>query len=191
MHALQFLQNKHQSIIALTLMIVAILGIAWLDGEQGDPKLDDADTIAITKASFLFQFAKSNDWPENTKNGSFKIGIQGNKSLYNFLIEKYSSQSIGNQMLEVVWYEEGEVDEYVNILYTESDGEVLDRIIESIKNKPIMLVTSVNAETSMPDGAVINFIVQSSRIRYELDMENALARGLIVGNRILSWAVKR
>jgi len=191
MHALKFPQSKHQSIIALILVFIAILGIAWLEGEQVEPKLDEADTIAITKASFLFQFAKSNDWPENTKNGSFKIGIQGNKSLYNFLIEKYSSQSIGNQMMEVIWYEEDKVDEYVHILYTELEGELLSEIIESTKNKPIMLVTSVSEETPMPQGAVINFVVQSSRIRYELDMDNALSRGLIVGNRILSWAVKR
>jgi len=37
----------------------------------------------------------------------------------------------------------------------------------------------------------VNFVVQTSRIRYELDMENALNRGLIVGNRILSWAITR
>ena len=37
----------------------------------------------------------------------------------------------------------------------------------------------------------MNFLVQSSKIRYELDMDNAVLRGLIVGNRIMSWAVTR
>ena len=68
---------------------------------------------------------------------------------------------------------------------------MLTQIIEITKDKPIMVVTSVSGETAMPEGAVVNFIVQTSRIRYELDMENALKRGLIVGNRILSWAITR
>jgi hypothetical protein len=94
-------------------------------------------------------------------------------------------------MLEVVWSEEAEMTEFTHILYTELEGEELARLIKSTGNQPVMVVTSVNSELEMPKGAVMNFIVQSSRIRYELDMENAILRGLIVGNRILSWAVTR
>jgi len=183
--------NNSVWVVLASVAIIAGLGLAWIQGDQGGPKLDEADTIAITKASFLFQFARSNDWPEETKEGNFKIGIHGNRILFNFLVEKYSSQSIGSQMLEVVWYEEAEMAEFTHILYSESEGEELARLIESTGNQPVMVVTSVNSELEMPKGAVMNFIVQSSRIRYELDMDNALLRGLIVGNRILSWAVTR
>ena len=93
--------------------------------------MDSADTIAITKASFLFQFARSNDWPQETKEGNFKIGIHGNRILYDFLVEKYSSQSIGSQMLEMVWYEDAEMTEFTHILYTESEGDDLADLIKS------------------------------------------------------------
>mgnify|MGYP006105248791 CR=1 FL=1 len=183
--------NNSVWVLLAGIAIIAGLGFAWIQGDQGGPKLDAADTIAITKASFLFQFARSNDWPEETKEGNFKIGIHGNRVLFNFLVEKYSNQSIGSQMLEVVWYEEAEMSEYTHILYSESEGEDLDRLIKSTGNQPVMVVTSVNGELKMPKGSVMNFVIQSSKIRYELDMDNAILRGLVVGNRILSWAVTR
>jgi hypothetical protein len=183
--------NNSVWVLLAGIAIIAGLGLAWIQGDQGGPKLDASDTIAITKASFLFQFARSNDWPEETKEGNFKIGIHGNRVLFNFLVEKYSNQSIGSQMLEVVWYEEAEMSEYTHILYSESEGEDLDRLIKSTGNQPVMVVTSVNGELKMPKGSVMNFVIQSSKIRYELDMDNAILRGLVVGNRILSWAVTR
>ena len=168
------------------------LTLSWLQSDQGGPKLDEANTIAITKASFLFQFARSNDWPNDKKQGNFRIGIQGNTALYNLLVEKYAGQTIGSQMLEVVEIDNSELlNEFIHVLYTESDGEELLQLIKNTAEKPIMVVTSVDADTAMPEGAVVNFVVQTSRIRYELDMENALKRGLIVGNRILSWAITR
>ncbi|MGY8918043.1 MAG: hypothetical protein ACKVJ6_07205 [Flavobacteriales bacterium] len=78
------------NIYLILFAIVTTASISWLQTEQGGPKLDEANTIAITKASFLFQFAKSNDWPNDKKQGNFRIGIQGNTALYNFLVEKYS-----------------------------------------------------------------------------------------------------
>lgn len=183
--------NNSVWVLLVGIAIVAGVGLAWIQGEQGGPKLDSTDTIAITKASFLFQFARSNDWPQETKEGNFKIGIHGNRILFDFLVEKYSSQSIGSQMLEMVWYEDAEMSEFTHILYTESEGDDLAALIKSTGNQPVMVVTSVNGGVQMPTGAVMNFLVQSSKIRYELDMDNAVLRGLIVGNRILSWAVSR
>ena len=95
-------------------------------------------------------------------------------------------------MLEVVEIDDSvRMSEFTHVLYTESEGEELLQLIEYTAEKPIMVVTSVDSDTAMPEGAVVNFVVQTSRIRYELDMENALNRGLIVGNRILSWAITR
>jgi hypothetical protein len=195
------LKFSARNIYLILFAILTTASISWLQTEQGGPKLDEANTIAITKASFLFQFAKSNDWPNDKKQGNFRIGIQGNTALYNFLVEKYSGQTIGSQLLEIVEiFDITSLSEttpnqannkFIHVLYIESEGDMLTQIIEITKDKPIMVVTSVSGETAMPEGAVVNFIVQTSRIRYELDMENALKRGLIVGNRILSWAITR
>ena len=51
--------NNSVWVVLASLAIIAGLGLAWIQGDQGGPKLDEADTIAITKANFLFQFAIS------------------------------------------------------------------------------------------------------------------------------------
>ena len=64
----------------LLLTVFSLLSMALVPSKTSDTQLDDADTIAITKANFLFQFASFNDWPEDRKKGPFKIGIVGNET---------------------------------------------------------------------------------------------------------------
>ena len=52
-----------------------------------------------------------------------------------------------------------------------------------------MVITAV--QEAMPTGAVVNFLSEEGRTKYELNLSNAEQRGLLVGNRILSWAVER
>ncbi|MDE0918118.1 MAG: hypothetical protein OSA04_07390, partial [Flavobacteriales bacterium] len=67
-------------------------------------------------------------------------------------------------MLEIVWYEDAQMTEFTHILYSEAEGDDLSKLIESTGNQPVMVVTSLNDLLQMPKGAVMNFLVQSSKI---------------------------
>lgn len=85
---------------------------------------------------------------------------------------------------------EGEdVEGYVHMLYTEASGMALDRLVGGLDGEPVMVVTAV--QEAMPPQAVVNFLFEGGRTKYELNLDNAERRGLLVGNRILSWAVER
>jgi hypothetical protein len=47
-----------------------------------------------------------------------------------------------------------------------------------------------DAADGLQSGALINFVAVNNRIRYEINSEEAKKRELLIGNRILSWAVK-
>ncbi|MDA0729766.1 MAG: YfiR family protein [Bacteroidetes bacterium] len=171
--------------------VVSVLALlAWMaQGVMQDPKLDTSNTVLPLKAQYLFQFAKGNDWPAEVKQGPFTIAVHDNEDLVEELASKYAMQPIGAQTLQIVNLEGSVLKEHVHMLYTEAQGAELSQLLSATLDLPVLVVTST--QDGIPMGAVINFLSQEGFIKYELDVQRAEARGLLVGNRILSWAVVR
>ena len=171
------------------LVLALALGAWMVQGVMQDPKLDTSNTVLPLKAQYLFQFAKGNDWPAEVKQGPFTIAVHDNEELVEELASKYAMQPIGAQTLQIVNLEGSVLKEHVHMLYTEAQGSELSQLLSATLDLPVLVVTST--PEGIPTGAVINFLSQEGFIKYELDVRHAEARGLLVGNRILSWAVVR
>ena len=181
-----------QVVLKPLLLVICCFFAAGISRAQSDqPTLDDTDTRAIMMANFLFHFSAFNDWPEETKNGPFVIGIYGNDRLAQELLAKYSLKPIGGQVLEIQSWPAGAPPprEYVQVLYVEGWGLASRAVLDSAAGAPTLVVTQ--AEGALDSGATINFIAVDNRIRYELNAEEAAGRGLLIGNRIASWAISR
>ena len=153
--------------------------------------LDESDTRSITKANFLFHFAASNEWPAQCLEGPFRLAIIGNPSLHAILSDKYAMKSIGLQSLEVLGFEDVaslESAPFVHVIYCEETGAKLQQVADAIANAPVLLIS--DAADGLQNGALINFVSVNNRIRFEINSEEAAKRDLLIGNRILSWAVK-
>ena len=153
--------------------------------------LDESDTRSITKANFLFHFAASNEWPVEFMEGPFRMAIIGNPSLHAILSDKYAMKSIGLQSLEVLGFEDVaslESAPFMHVIYCEESGVKLQQVAEAIANAPVLLIS--DASDGLQNGALINFVSVNNRIRFEINSDEAEKRHLLIGNRILSWAVK-
>jgi hypothetical protein len=64
----------------------------------------------------------------------------------------------------------------------------LQQVADAIANAPVLLIS--DASDGLQNGALINFVSVNNRIRFEINSEEAAKRDLLIGNRILSWAVK-
>ena len=153
--------------------------------------LDESDTRSITKANFLFHFAASNEWPVEFMEGPFRMAIIGNPSLHAILSDKYAMKSIGLQSLEVLGFEDVaslESAPFMHVIYCEESGVKLQQVAQAIANAPVLLIS--DASDGLQNGALINFVSVNNRIRFEINSDEAAKRHLLIGNRILSWAVK-
>lgn len=168
---------------------VAFLYTAYLGGlEQTDPTLEDADTVAILKASYLFKFATSNEWPSNTEKGSFKIAVYGNDNIYRELLTKYATKAIGDQSLEVVELTAPSASSFYHIIYvSDKQPEALAAIVKSVGNKPTMIIAEGRDNTKK--GAMICFVTVENSTRYVINSEAALKRNITLGSTIILWAV--
>lgn len=171
--------------------LVALAALAWAVGPviQGD-KLDNTDTQAIMKANFLFHFSASNEWPAETKTGPFRLAVVGNERLFEELIDKYALKSIGVQPLEIVLFDtDNDMREagFFHLIYSESSGAELEELALQWRGQPVLLVT--DTEAALERGSLINFVAVDRRLRYEINTKEASKKGVLIGSRILSWAV--
>ena len=154
-----------------------------------DPQLDTTDTQLLLKGQYLFQLAKGNDWPEESKSGPFVVAVHGKPALVAELAAKYASHPIGSQPLRVV-----EVSDFAevgqpHVLYTESSGPELTAVVAAVKNQPTLVVTY--GQDKLVPGTAVNLFGSDRQLRYEINVQDAEKRGILVGNRIASWAVQR
>jgi hypothetical protein len=170
-----------------TLLVLGMVawGAAGLGQSLQEARIDETDTRAVMKANFLYHFAAGNDWPEEVKRGNFRVAVIGNERMYRELVDKYALKPIGAQPLEVVRAEPGTLTGFFHIVYAE--GADVRKIAGNIGSRPTLLVTERSG--ALAEGAAINFVVRNNRILYEIDPGAASRRGVLLGSKILSWAV--
>ena len=82
------------------LLLIFLFGSLYVHSQQ-IPEMDEKDTAAMIKASYLYNFAKLIDWPEAYKSGNFIISVMGSGNLHKELVKKYNSKQIGSQQIEI------------------------------------------------------------------------------------------
>lgn len=157
---------------------------------QTEPTMRDADTNAILKASYIYNFAKMIDWPEAEKSGNFIIGVYGSSSVYKELIKKYASKNIGNQQIEVIKLSDTPSVGKIHLLYiTKEKKEDIPLLLKSVKKEAVLVVTETMG--SLDEGSIINFIIIDSSLKFELNVDQANKHNLIVGSRLKDLAYKK
>ena len=182
-------RNAHVLCCVFSVLAWAICGLAM--GQVQNSGLDETDTRAVTKANFLFHFSASNEWPESAKEGDFHLTIVGNERLHAELVDKYAMKMIGAQSLRVHGYARPEdlpLDDFHHLVYCDVGGAALKRLATALEATPTVLVS--DSSDGLEQGAVINFVASGNRIRYEINAADAAKKGVLIGNKIMSWAVK-
>lgn len=167
----------------------AVSGMAMGQGTSNG--LDETDTRAVTKANFLFHFAASNEWPVSVKEGEFHLTVVGNERLYAEVVDKYAMKLIGAQPLRIHGYnriEDLNSEGFHHLVYCDVGGAELNRLALALADTPTVLVS--DSPDGLEQGALINFVSIGNRIRYEINAADAAKKGVLIGNKIMTWAVK-
>lgn len=154
--------------------------------------LDDRDPVSMIKASIIFQFAYQSEWPDANRSSSsdFWIGVYNNETVYAYLIEKYATQPIGSQILKIKKIENLNDCSSVQILFVDKSKQVdMKDINQIIKNENVMMISDV--EDAFSKGATVQFLVEDSKTKYAINEDRAKKNGILIGNMLKEWAVKR
>jgi len=152
--------------------------------------LDDANTVAMLKANYLFNFSKHSDWPSDKKQGKFVIGVLGDDDIFEELVDRYATKNIGSQVLEIVNITEPYDLSEVHVVYiAPSHLNKTADVVAASSESNTMVITDLASR--LQAGTVFNFKIADNRIQFEVDLEEAEERGIIIGEKIKSWAYNK
>ncbi|MFT3884464.1 MAG: YfiR family protein [Flavobacteriales bacterium] len=156
--------------------------------QQPESRTPDKDTTAIVQASYIYNIAKLVDWKDPAqKNGNFIIGVLGSANVYQELIKKYATKSIGKQPIEVRKLPRSADVERCHILFVgQSELNLMQAINKSLEKRSTLLITEY--PDALEDGAVVNFVRIANTVKYDLSVSNARKHHLEVGSTLRQLA---
>ncbi len=169
----------HKIIVIILTNLFAIAGVKAQD--------KDRKTRANLKAIYVYNFATLVDWPSKYKTGNFTIGVMGDDDLYDLLIRKYSSKSVGSQPMKIKKFVFKADAERCHIIFVgESKSYLVPALAQKFKAHSTLIVSEKNG--MLESGSIINFIVRDNKQAYELSKTNASRHKLTVGKTLTNLA---
>ena len=174
----------------LGVALIAALLMCGIDAHTQNPT-SSAPSDYLTKAGFVYNFARLVEWPVSAfpeAGHPIVIGVLGNDSFADVLDSVVDGKRIDNRPLVVKrlkWKEFKE--QNFHILFIASQESIhADEIVQFLKNASVLTI----AETAgfAKRGGIINFTLQDSKIRFEVNLEAAKHAALNISSQLLSLA---
>ena len=160
-------------------------------GQIGD------NTPSKIKVTFLYNFTRFIEWPDDYKEGNFIIGVVGDTPLYSELLamkEKMEKDNKifvtkGNQPISVLKYLSYKALGKCHMVFvSENCSNQLANIITRTSSHHTLLVTEQFG--LIEDGSGINFVIKENKIGFELNRTQIIKTGLSVSQNLSNYATR-
>lgn len=165
---------------------VMILGLVGNQSVKAQVDMNQAHSL------FLYNFAKYSEFPSKT-NGSFKITILGSSSVYSKLKKTVSNRKIHGQSVVVknitsLKSLKNEINNTSILFVSMSKSSLIQEIVKLTKGKPILIITEKSGLHQQ--GACVSFIVQNSKLKFQVNTDTLSTRNLKIARAMLNFAHK-
>jgi hypothetical protein len=175
------------------LMVVGLLLWGWYAPMAGQAlAVESAYAASVeheVKAAFIHNFTKFIDWPPEAfedENSPFRVGILGTGPIDKPLM-KLNGKKVNSRSLEVSRVSNlNQVSQYHVIFVNSSENGRMRSILLALKGTGILTIgdTSDFAERC----GVINFYLQSGKVRFEINIEASQQENLKISSKLLRLA---
>ncbi len=146
------------------------------------------DPSARVKAVFIYNFSKYVEWKEANRTGVFTIGVLGSSSVVSELTTITTGKVVGTQKIEIKIFATTADIKKCHILFVPAENATpIPTIISKIKGHNTLLVTE--KEGYVKQGAIINFVVQSNKQKFELSKNNAEKSDLKISQNLITLGI--
>lgn len=157
------------------------------------PRASDAAPAASLeysiKATFLYKFAPFVEWPQSafkSPASPVSLCVVGNDPVAQVLGGVTIDQTAGERRYQVRQIERVERNSGCHVLYvTGSNAQSAAEAIDAVRGAPVLTVTDAARTTT---GAIVRFVVEENRVRFDIDDGAAAENGLSISSRLLSLA---
>lgn len=169
--------------------------LAWsLTGApMAAPRISDVEQAEYRiKAAFLCKFGNYVEWPGGPPGGagpSFGIGLLAPPQVVDELHAAARVQAVLGLPIAVHTLGRGAVDDALAIVFVaRSHAGELAAVLAAIGQRPVLVVTESVPGRPAPPGSMINFVVEDDKVRFDIALAPAQARGLKISARLLGVA---
>lgn len=140
------------------------------------------------KAAFLFNFAEFVRWPANAfagTNAPFCIGILGDDPFGAALDQTVQGETIASR--KIIIERAKQISSLTNcqvIFISKSEKRHLDEIFSALDSKPVLTVGEISDFAQRGGG--INFYLDGTKVRFEINPDAAQKSGLKISSQLLS-----
>jgi hypothetical protein len=171
----------------VTHILALLLVAAWPPvSAYAQDAIYSADRV---KAAFIYHFSTYVNWPEPVAaNDEFMIAVLGADGIATELAEFLPGHSIQGRRMSVRRIRAVAELRNEEVLFIGADrNEHLPEYLEEVESRPLLVVTDV--PDGLHQGAMINFRIVDSRVRFEISQRAAEDVGLELSSRLLSAAM--
>ena len=141
------------------------------------------------QSMFIYNFSKYIKWPDNFNQGKFVIGVLGETDLYKDLKQMAATKKQTNGLtIEVISFSSASNVSNCNLLFvTPKFCNQIDEVSASLSGKPTLIVSDKKGMAK--EGAVINFVEDNGKIKFELNRSAADKIGVVISGSLTSLAI--
>lgn len=179
------LSNRWRAFVRLT-AAAAWLAAPALHAAAQEP-VYDADQV---KAAFLYHFGTYVQWPTQApETEAITIAVLDEPTVSAQLAAFLPGRRIAGRVVEVVAIDTiDDVGSAEIVFIGQGQNDRLEELIAALEQRPTLVVT--DAEDGLDQGAMVNFKIVDSRVRFEISVPRAEEAGLRLSSRLLSAALR-
>ena len=144
--------------------------------------------IPRAQANFIYNFTKFFDWPQTEKTGDFVIGVLGSREIASELEKVTNGKKNITQNIVIKYFNKIDQVSKCHVIFVSSFKSNKIANIHSKTGVHCLIISDSNS--AIEKGAVIQFILEGDRLKYEFSRNNALKHGLKFHSKISEMASK-
>ncbi|MFY9821967.1 MAG: YfiR family protein [Thermoanaerobaculia bacterium] len=141
------------------------------------------------KAAFLFNFTKFVEWPPAAfadERSPLKVCVLG-EDPFGKALHALAGDEVGGRRLSVTHLDRPGALETCHVLFvSRSEGERLPQVLAGLHGAPVLTVGDTPG--FIDQGGMINFILEGSKVRFDVNQEAAERAGIKISSRLLALA---
>ena len=163
------------------------LGLLWIFSALNGARGQTVSHEYPLKAGFLLNFAQFTDWPANAfdpPDAPLVIGVLGDDPFGALLDDAVRDETLNGRRFAVQRYHRVADVNHCQILFiSQSEIKRLDKIVESLKGKPILTVSDLDG--SAQRGVCVQFITDNNKIRLRINIDALKEANLEMSSKLL------
>ncbi len=144
---------------------------------------------SMFKALFMFNFAKYIEWPNNSSQEEFIIGVYGNDEIVTELKKLAAARKINNKTIVVKSVNNPSEVPNANLFYIpQKQSANINSVASFFSGKPTLIIS--DKANLCSQGAGINYVMIGGKMKYEVCRKNIVSHQLNVDPKLISLGIE-